>query len=174
MTNVVKMDDCPVTTPATGKPLARYGAHLLDRAYMSGVERDEARVKATAEVFTPDEMVLTLVERTGLETICDPKKRIIDPACGDGQFLAHILHLRLQAKVPLLPALRTLHGIDIMEDNVKLCQERLMCGHHRNAKVREVVERNIVCADACKYHMRFDGSPVTDQIDMDLESKDTA
>ena len=170
MTKVVKMDDCnPVTTPATGtRRLEIYRRHLLDREYMSGIERDVARVKATAEVFTPDKMVLTLVERTGLKTICDPEKRILDPACGDGQFLAHILYLRLEAGVPPLTALRTLHGIDIMRDNVELCRDRLMCGHEDNTQFRTMVERNIVCADAREYHMRFDGSPVKDQIDMDL------
>lgn len=157
-------DRNPVTSPATGARLKRYRAHLLDREYMSGIKREEVRVKATAEVFTPDDMVMTLVKRTGLETICNPKKRILDPACGDGQFLAHILYLRLEAGFSLLTAMRRLHGIDIMEDNVDLCRDRMMCGHECNTRFREVVERNIVCADARDYHMRFDGSPAEDQL----------
>ena len=157
----------PITAPATGPRLARYRAHLLDRAYMSGIERDEARIKATAEVFTPDFMVETMLDRVGPDAL-DPRKRVLDPACGDGQFLAHILWRRLEAGVPLLTAVRRLCGIDIMPDNVELCRERLMCGHHRNAKLRAAVEANIVHADARTYHMRFDGSPSRDQDLLDL------
>lgn len=53
-------------------------------------------------------------------------------------------------------ALGTIYGVDIMPDNVKLCQDRLLCGQE---PLRHIVERNIVCADALKYHYRFDGTP---------------
>jgi hypothetical protein len=42
-----------------------------------------------------------------------------------------------------------------MPDNVKLCQDRLLCGQEH---LRHIVEQNIVCADALRYHYRFDGS----------------
>ena len=42
-----------------------------------------------------------------------------------------------------------------MPDNVKLCQDRLLCGRE---DLRHIVEQNIVCADALRYHYRFDGS----------------
>lgn len=149
----------PVTEPATGEWLERYRIHLLDRAYMSGIERDVVRVKATAEVFTPDELVAELVKKTGLRRINNPKKRIIDPTCGDGQFLAYILYCRLRARVPLLIALDTLYGIEKQKDNYELCKERLRCGHDDpSGDVFKTVERNIVKANARTYHMRFDGS----------------
>ena len=32
--------------------------HIRNRSYMSGIDRDKLRVKATAEVFTPTETVI--------------------------------------------------------------------------------------------------------------------
>jgi hypothetical protein len=42
-----------------------------------------------------------------------------------------------------------------MPDNVELCRERLLCGRE---DLRHIVEQNIVCADALRYHYRFDGT----------------
>ena len=42
-----------------------------------------------------------------------------------------------------------------MQDNVDLCRERLLCGQEH---LRHIVEKNIVCADALRYHYRFDGT----------------
>lgn len=154
------MNKGPITEPATGEWLDRYGSHLLDREYMSGIERDAVRIKATAEVFTPDSMVERLVQKVGKDKVVDPGKQIIDPTCGDGQFLAYILYCRLKAGVPLLTALDTLYGIEKQKDNHELCQARLRCGHDNpEGEVFKTVNRNIVKADALTYHMRFDGSP---------------
>ena len=153
------MDQGPIMEAATGDWLERYRIHLLDREYMSGVERDEARIKAKAEVFTPDFMVEHLVHKVGEVKICDPKKRIIDTTCGDGQFLAYILYCRLRAKIPLLIALDTLYGIEKEHDNHRMCQARLRCGHDdKDGDVFKTVKRNIIRADALTYHKRFDGT----------------
>lgn len=165
------MGEGPVIKPATGQWLEQYRSHLLDRKYMSGIERDAARVKANAEIFTPDDMVELLVKKVGLKRINNAKRRIIDPACGDGQFLAYILYRRLRVGVSLRDALMTLHGIDIMPDNVSMCRERLCCGHDDNEEIVKIVNLNIVEADALDYHMRFDGTPSEDQIPLDLHSK---
>jgi hypothetical protein len=45
-----------------------------------------------------------------------------------------------------------------MEDNVKLCKERL-AGPNPTQQILDILDRNIVCADALKYHYRFDGTP---------------
>ena len=121
--------------------------HLIERRYMSGIERDQARIRATAEIFTPDKIVKDMVKDIGLEVICDPSKRIIDPACGDGQFLAYILWRRIKCGVPLLVSLETLEGIDIMQDNVELCKQRLACGS-TNKEIIEILDKNITQEDA--------------------------
>lgn len=137
----------PISTEITGDALEYCRAHLLERAYMSGVERDQARIRATAEVFTPDRIVKEMVDDIGMDDICDPTKNIIDPACGDGQFLAYILWRRLEAGVPLKDALATLHGVDIMPDNIRLCKERLCC-NAKSSTIEKILEDNIVDEDA--------------------------
>ena len=164
----------PVRKPTNRECLERYRKHLLDREYMSGIERNQARIKATAEVFTPDSMVMEMVHKVGMKTIRNPKKRIIDPACGDGQFLAYILYCRLEAKVPLLDALKTLYGIEHEPDNVTMCRNRLLCGHDEDSEVGRVVYRNIAEADTLTYHMRFDGTrgqKKPEQMRLDLPRK---
>lgn len=138
----------------TSDQLKKYKGHLLGRAYMSGIARDKDRIKETAEVFTPNNMVRELVRRVGLENINDPEKRIIDTSCGDGQFLAYILYRRLKAGVPFQKALLTLYGVDIKEDNVEVCRTRLLCGEEH---LRYIVKKNIVATDALDYDYVFDG-----------------
>ena len=131
--------------------------HLRDRVYMSGVERDNLRVKSTGEVFTPTPLVQEVLDKLPQELFSDPTKTFIDPACGDGQFLSEVLIRKLENDIPFEVAISTIYGVDIMEDNVKLCQDRLLCGHE---DLRHIVERNIVCADSLEYSYLF-GEPET-------------
>ena len=129
--------------------------HIRNRTYMSGVERDRARVKATGEVFTPTSLVQEILDRLDPALFQDPAKTFLDPSCGDGQFLGEVLIRKVDNGIPFEQALRTIYGVDLMPDNVKLCQDRLLCGRE---DLRPIVEQNIVCADALRYHYRFDGT----------------
>lgn len=131
-------------------------AHARDRAYMSGIERDSARVKATGEVFTPTELVQQVLDQLPAQVFePGPDNTFLDPSCGDGQFLSEVLIRKIQNGADFEEALSTIYGVDIMPDNVKLCQDRLLCGRE---DLRHIVERNIVCADGLRYHYRFDGT----------------
>ena len=129
--------------------------HIRDRAYMGGVERDQLRVKATGEVFTPTELVREMLEQIPIEQFRDPTKTFIDPGCGDGQFLGEVLIRKVENGIDFESALSTIYGVDLMPDNVELCRSRLLCGRE---DIRHIVEKNIVCADALRYHYRFDHS----------------
>ena len=129
--------------------------HIRDRTYMGGVERDPLRVKATSEVFTPTDEVQTTLNKIPMEKFQDPTKTFLDNSCGDGQFLGEVLIRKMENGGTFEQALSTIYGVDLMEDNVDLCRERLLCGRE---DLRHIVERNIVCADALRYHYRFDGS----------------
>jgi len=126
--------------------------HVRERTYMSGVERDRLRVKATGEVFTPTPLVQQILDTLPQELFSDPTKTFCDPACGDGQFLSEVLIRKLENNIPFETALSTIYGVDIMQDNVKLCQDRLLCGRE---DLRYIVDRNIVCADSLKYDYLF-------------------
>ena len=140
--------------------LSNYINHLRDREYMSGAERDTARVKATGEVFTPTPLVQEVLDQLPHNIFTDPTKTFLDPACGDGQFLSEVLIRKLENGIDFETALSTIYGVDLMQDNVRLCQDRLLCGQEH---LRYIVEKNIVFADALTYHYRFDGSSPIDE-----------
>ena len=122
---------------------------------MSGVERDKLRVKATGEVFTPTPLVQEVLDRLPQELFKEPSKTFIDPACGDGQFLGEVLIRKVENGIEFEQALATIYGVDLMQDNVDLCRERLLCGRE---DLRHIVEKNIVCADGLEYNYCF-GEP---------------
>lgn len=122
---------------------------------MSGVDRDKLRVKSTSEIFTPTPLVQKVLDYTPKKYFIDASETVCDPSCGDGQFLGEVLIRRIENGIEFEKALSTIYGVDIMPENVDQCRERLLCGQEH---LRPIVERNIVCADALRYHYRFDGS----------------
>jgi type I restriction-modification system DNA methylase subunit len=144
-------------------------AHLRDREYMSGVERDQLRVKSTGEVFTPTAAVQKMLDTLPEDFFKDATKTAIDPACGDGQWLSEVLIRKMEHGSTFEQALSTIYGVDLMQDNVDLCRERLLA-HQEH--LRHIVEHNIVCADALRYHYRFDGSHPYDGEVQEQKNKD--
>jgi type I restriction-modification system DNA methylase subunit len=97
--------------------------------YMSGVDRMSERVKKTAEVFTPTDLVIEILQHMPIETFA-PGKTVIDPACGDGQFLVPVKLLKMfHFGMSEQDALQDIYGVDIMRDNVDLCKTRLGGGN---------------------------------------------
>lgn len=143
--------------------------HIRNREYMSGVDREKARVKATGEVFTPTPLAQEILARLPEEVFTDPTKTFLDNSCGDGQFLSEVLIRKVESGIDFEQALRTIYGVDLMPDNVELCRERLLCGRE---DLRHIVENNIICADALRYHYRFDGSHPYDDETKEKEQED--
>jgi len=129
--------------------------HIRNRTYMGGVERDQLRVKATGEVFTPTPLVREILEKLPLEQFIDPAKTFLDNSCGDGQFLGEVLIRKMENGSTFEQALSTIYGVDLMIDNVDLCRERLLCGS-QDPKHIAVVEQNIYQADALKFSYKFE------------------
>ena len=126
---------------------------------MSGVQREQSRVKATGEVFTPTELVQEVLDKMPQELFLDPTKTFLDPSCGDGQFLGEVLIRKVENGIDFETALGSIYGVDLMEDNVELCRERLLCGRE---DLRHIVEKNIVCHDALTYDYSFNGTDQTE------------
>lgn len=144
--------------------------HLFGRyEHMGGIDRDIERVKDTGEVFTPTPLVERVLDQLDPAVFSDSSKTFIDPACGDGQFLASVLYRKLQNGIDFAEALSTIYGIDLMPDNVNLCKDRLLCGKEY---LRAIVDRNIVEADGLTYHMKFDGTPAVNPFEADLADRD--
>ena len=100
--------------------------------------------------------------------------RFLEPACGDGNFLAEILTRKLEVvkrkykkstldyEKNAVLAISSVYGVDIMQDNVLACRDRLfklwdkeykaVCKKDCNDQTREAVKfiltKNIVCGNA--------------------------
>ena len=141
----------------TLKPLSEVIEHVRNRSYMSGIERDQSRVKSTAEVFTPTQLVQKCLNEFPDEFWGNCNHTVCDNSCGDGQFLGEVLIRKMEHGSTFEQALATIYGVDLMQDNVDLCRERLLCGRE---DLRHIVEKNIVCHDALTYNYTF-GEPET-------------
>jgi hypothetical protein len=129
---------------------------------MSGIERDKLRKKHTAEVFTPTHEVqkgLDDLERRKPVIFTDLNETFLDNSCGDGQILSEVVIRKMErSNCTLEQALSTTYGVELMEDNVKLCKERLQ-GPNPTMKIHKILNKNIVCDDALTYDYSF-GKPV--------------
>ena len=98
--------------------------------------RTKLRVKERGEVFTSDREVTAMLDLVKNETE-RIDSRFLEPACGNGNFLAPILERKLavvqrrykQSQLEyernVLIAIGSIYGVDILKDNVSECRERL-------------------------------------------------
>ena len=104
--------------------------------------KSKDRVRDHGEVFTAEREVKAMCDLVKDETE-RVDSRFLEPACGDGNFLAEILRRKLEAaKLAAIPpkrkrplpaeferqsvlAMSSLYGVDILIDNVIACRERL-------------------------------------------------
>ncbi len=135
-----------------------YINHVRNREYMSGVERDQLRIKQTAEVFTPTQLVLEIIDKLEEEDpilFSDPTKTFCDNSSGDGQFLSEVIIRKMERSgCSLEQALSTTYGVELMEDNVVECRKRL-AGPEPTERIIEILNKNIVCHDALTYDYSF-------------------
>ncbi len=138
--------------------LESYINHTRNRVYMGGVERDSLRIKQTAEVFTPTDLVqeiLDKLEKNDPTIFSDPSKTFLDNSCGDGQFLSEVVIRKMERSgCSLEQALSTTYGVEFMEDNIIECRKRL-AGPNPSPRILEIVQKNIVHHDALTYNYSF-------------------
>ena len=100
--------------------------------YMSGVDRQSERVKSTGEIFTPTSLVIEMCQNlieANPESFL-PGKTVIDPSCGDGQFLVVAKWIKVLIHgMSEEDAVADIYGVDIMRDNVDVCKRRLGGGN---------------------------------------------
>jgi hypothetical protein len=135
--------------------------------------KSKARVANHGEVFTAEREVNAMLDLVKQETE-RIDSRFLEPACGDGNFLAEILRRKLAVvknkyrrspsdyeKYAVL-AISSIYGVEILPDNINNCCERLFeiwdkeytanCKKDANDEcrkaVRFILKRNILCGDA--------------------------
>ena len=123
--------------------------------------------KELGEVFTPKDLVDHVLSYLDSNIWLDQDKTWIDPFCGNGNFLIEIKNRLIQNGCSEEVTLSHIYGVDIMKDNVEECRKRL----DPDNKYSDIVNKNIVLADALKYHYRFDNSNWQDINIEDLSKK---
>ena len=140
---------------------------------MSSQIKSKERVAERGEVFTAEREVNAMLDLVKDECI-RPDSRFLEPACGDGNFLSAILKRKLAEisrkykKSPrdyekqAIVVICSLYGIDIMQDNVDACRNRLFkiwdeeysanckdeCSDETREAARFIISRNIITGNA--------------------------
>lgn len=149
--------------------------------------KSKKRVADHGEVFTGDREVKAMCDLVLQETE-RIDSRFLEPACGEGNFLAEILNRKLAIVTKKykrssydwernsLLALGSLYGVDILLDNCQICRLRLLaiwdkayksvckkeCNDETRSAAMFILQRNIICGNALSYHC------------VDIEGNDTA
>lgn len=138
--------------------------------------KSKKRVADHGEVFTSEREVNAMLDLVKDETE-RIESRFLEPACGNGNFLAEILNRKLKvvdaryAKSQLeweryaVIAISSIYGVEIQEDNAIECRERLFdifnkkytslykdkCKEECQRSVRFLFNRNILWGDALDF-----------------------
>ena len=112
---------------------------------------------STNEFFTPYSIVMKMCDKISEEDWSDPEKTFCEPCFGNGQFILAIIYKRLIAGVDLMTTLKTLFGVELMEDNVQETKDRILdmldkmeIEYHRPS-VMKILNKNLVCSDFFKW-----------------------
>lgn len=146
--------------------------------------KSKQRVADHGEVFTAEREVKAMCDLVKQETE-RIESRFLEPACGNGNFLAEVLSRKLAVvkqkyeknnfdyeRYSVL-AVTSLYGVDILEDNAEECRQRLFDIWNKeyatnvktqaNEQCREAVwfilHKNILCGDALTM-LQKDGTPI--------------
>lgn len=146
--------------------------------------KSKQRVADHGEVFTAEREVNAMLDLVKQETE-RIDSRFLEPACGTGNFLVEILRRKLDVvkkkykkstldyEKNAILALTSIYGVDILQDNVIECRDRLfgiwnkeytsVCKKEANDDCREaakyILDKNILCGDALTL-LKNDGSPI--------------
>ena len=153
---------------------------------MSGVNekkqvKSKKRVADHGEVFTNEREVNAMLDLVKHETE-RIDSRFLEPACGNGNFLAEVLRRKLKVvdqrygniqmdwERYAVIAVSSIYGVDILEDNAKECRERLFnifddfytalfkdkCKEECRRSIRFLFDRNILWGDALDFTNKDD------------------
>ena len=107
----------------------------------------------TQEFFTPYEIVKCMADKIPEETWADPTKTFLEPSFGNGQFIIYVIWNRIQHGIDWKTSLKTLYGVELMQDNVDETKERVldlltkMNIDYNKDEALEIMNKNLVCSD---------------------------
>lgn len=138
--------------------------------------KSKKRVADHGEVFTAEREVNAMLDLVKYESF-RIESRFLEPACGNGNFLAEILSRKLTAVTDryknsqieweryAIIAIANIYGVEILEDNAHECRERLFqifdetytqlykntCKEECRRSVQFLLHRNILWGDALDF-----------------------
>lgn len=143
--------------------------------------KSRQRVQDHGEVFTNEREVNAMLDMVKAEAE-RIESRFLEPACGDGNFLAEILRRKLAVvgtkyrrnidewQHYAFLAVSSIYGVDLLPDNASECRERLLrivmddaprgTPERFELAVRFLLLKNILCGDALTM-LDENGSPIT-------------
>lgn len=147
--------------------------------------KSRKRVADHGEVFTNEREVNAMLDLVKQETE-RIDSRFLEPACGNGNFLAEILRRKLNVvdsrygrsqfdwERYAIIAVSSIYGVEILEDNAKECRERLAkifderytssfaekCKDECRRSVRFLLSRNILWGDALDFTNPISKEPI--------------
>ena len=121
-----------------------------------GIARSKERITKNGEVFTPKALVEKMMDKIPEEKWKDPKTTFLEPTFGSGNMLICMLERRISSGISPINALQTLFGVELMQDNVDLCKDRIRDVLRANKvkitkKVNDIIDHNFVCSDFFKW-----------------------
>lgn len=124
----------------------RFNEHVVDK--------DTA--KKNGEVWTPRELVEKMMDKISEEDWKNPDKQYLEPTMGSGNMVVCMLERRIASGVEPVQALKTLYGVELMQDNVDICKDRIREVLRSNKvkitpKINEIIDHNFVCSDFFKW-----------------------
>lgn len=130
--------------------------------------KSKNRVKEYAEVFTAEREVKAMCDLISSDIWENVKRTFLEPACGTGNFLVEILsrkYSQCKTEKDGLKALASVVGIDIQQDNVEECRERLLRQYIErfpNANELSVImasgilKNNIICGNSLEIMKKWE------------------
>ncbi len=88
--------------------------------------KSKERVSKHGEVFTPKHIVDSMIALISDDVWGDKSQITLEPTCGNGNFIVEIVNKKVSCGLNLYEALNTTFGMDIMQDNIQECHDRLI------------------------------------------------
>lgn len=104
--------------------------------------KSKRRVKDFGEVFTAEREVKAMCD-----LIPDWTGNVLEPACGNGNFLVEIARRKLTSGMSIEETANSIFGVDILPDNVIEARRRLA---EILPGTEKILAKNIVCGDFLK------------------------
>ena len=122
--------------------------------------KSKDRVNKFAEVFTAEREVKAMCDLIPDDVWQNIDSTFLEPACGNGNFLAEIFERKLNLCKNIeqgLRALKSIYGIDIQQDNVEESKQRLFdmfvkkfpkASALTGIEAAAILEQNIICGNS--------------------------